>query len=297
VPAIPPITFAIPFYSGISYLTRALESIVAQADPAWQAYVCDDGTEPGVEALATAIGRGRIGYIRNPKNLGMAANFNQCIDRATTDLVTVMHADDELMPSYAATMRAASQRHPDAAALFCRAEIIGPDGRPRFSLTDVVKDYIHPSPKHELVLCGEPGVRALLKGNFIIAPTLCFRKSVLGARRFSASYKFVLDKELTTGLLLDGDAIVGVPERCYRYRRHDDAATSQYTRTQLRFREESEYYDRMQVVARDRQWGACEKLAHQKRIIKMNIAYRTLKHCALLQLGEARRGWKLLREL
>jgi glycosyltransferase involved in cell wall biosynthesis len=294
----PMITFAIPFYTGITYLARVLQSILAQEDPNWEAIVCDDGPEQGVEAIVRTFGGGRVRYLRNPKNLGIAGNFNRCLDVAETDLVTVLHADDELLPTYCGTMRAAALRHPRAAALFCRAEIIDERGEHVFSLTDVVKDVlINPSPKQELILAGEPGIRALLKGNFIMAPTLCFRKDVIGARRFPEGFKFVMDWELTTSLLLDGEHLIGLPERCYRYRRHDEAATSKYTRTQLRFREESGYYDRMKLKAQERGWDECVRLATRKRIIKLNVTYRALKNVALLDLQEARRGFRLLRDL
>lgn len=292
----PAITFTIPFYSGTRYLARAIDSIFAQRDPAWRAIVIDDGSEPGVDALVRGYGD-RISYVKNPHNLGLGGNFNRCLDLATTELVTVLHADDELMPEYGATMRAAADRHPGAVAVFCRCRIIGPDDRPVLSLADLVKDRIHPSRNREVTLAGEPGVRALLRANFIPAPTLCFRRSVLGDRRFPAQYKFVLDWELTTRLLLDGETLIGVPDRCYRYRRHDEAATSKYTRTQLRFREESDYYDRMADIARGRGWDRCVALARQKRMTKLNITYRALRSLAALQIGDARRSFRLLREL
>lgn len=292
-----PITFAIPFYKGIPYLARALQSILAQEDQNWRAYVCDDGPEPGVEELVTSLGRGRIRYYKNPTNIGMAGNFNRCLDLAETDLVTVLHNDDELMPSYCGTFREASKRYPDAAALFCRVKVVDENSEPVFSVPDWVKDnLINPSTKHEIVLRGEPGIRALLKGNFINAPTLCFRKSVLGDRRF-AELKFVLDLEMTTKLLLDDEILVGLPQRCYWYRRHDEAATSQYTRNQLRFREESEFYDRMAEECSARHWDRCVRLATGKRIVKLNVAYRALKSAALGDIDNALRGFALLGRL
>lgn len=294
----PSITFAIPFYGGRAYLSRAIESVLAQRDPSWQAFVCDNASpEPGIEELVRAVGGGKIGYVRNAANLGMGGNFNRCIDLATTDLVTLLHADDELAPDYGATMREAAARHPDAAALYCRAQIIGPDSQPWFSLADRVKDFINPSTRDEVVLTGEPGLRAVLRGNFIPAPTLCFRKRVLGDRRFPDGYKFVLDLELTTALMLAGDRLVGLPARCYRYRRHADNATEQFTRSQVRFHEESEFYDRMQRLAHARGWAACERIARQKRMVKLQVFYRAMKSAALLQVADARRGIQLLREL
>jgi hypothetical protein len=120
---------------------------------------------------------------------------------------------------------------------------------------------------------------------------------VLGERRFPMGYKFVLDWEHTTSLLLDGETIVGIPDVCYRYRRHFENATEKLTKTQQRFREESEFYDRMREKVRARGWDKCEAIAAEKRVVKLNVAYRALKSAAQLRLGEARKGLQFLRDL
>ena len=291
------ITYAVPFYTGLPFLRRTLDSVLAQQDPAWAAVVCDEGKEDGVEELVRSYGDARLRYVRNQPALGMAGNFNKCVDVAQTELATVLHADDELDPSYGRVMRAAAARHPRAAALFCRARIIGPASEPRFSLADRVKDRINPTRGQELLLQGEPGVRALMRANFIVAPTLCFRKPVLGDRRFPAPYRFVLDWELTMRLLLDGETLVGLPDSCYRYRRHEDNATERLTRTQERFREEIAFYQRILPVVRERGWERCVQVAEKRRILKLNVAFRALKSAARLDLRDALRGVSLLREL
>lgn len=296
-PSDPRLTFAIPFYSGRAFLERTLQSVVAQDDEAWELVVCDDGSEPGIEELVRSFGDERLRYLRNPGNLGMGRNFNQCLEVATTELVCVLHADDELGPTYCRTMRQAARRHPEAAAFFCPVQIIGPDSKPRFSLADLVKRYINPARRQERVLAGQEAMHALLVANFIYAPTLCFRKAVLGARRFPPEYRFVLDWELTCRLALDGDTLVGVPEVCFRYRRHQDNATERLTRENARFQEEIAFYERMLAVVRERGWQDCVRVAEQRRLLKLNVAYRTLKSVAQGQLEDARRGLRLWREL
>lgn len=293
----PEITFSIPYYSGRDYLGRAIESVLGQDDDRWAAVVADDSSEADLAGYVEKVGRGRVRYVKNPRNLGIDGNFNRAVDLAETDLVTVLHADDELMANYASTMIRAADRFPRAAAIFCRATIIGPQSQSWFSLADYVKRFLNPAQRAEFVLEGEPGLRALLRANFIMAPTLCFRKSVLGERRFPMGYKFVLDWELTTSLLLDGETLVGIPNVCYRYRRHFENATEKLTKTHQRFREESEFYDRMREQARARGWDKCEAVAADKRVVKLNVAYRSLKSAAQLKLGDAAKGLKFLREL
>ena len=41
----PEVTFGIPFYSGVGFLRKALESLLAQRDSAWRAFVSDDSPD------------------------------------------------------------------------------------------------------------------------------------------------------------------------------------------------------------------------------------------------------------
>lgn len=290
-----PITFAIPYYSGLSYLEKTIASVLAQTDSTWHAVVCDDS--PTAEARETVLraGGGRVRYAPNEANLGMAANFNRCIDVAETELVTVLHADDELAPDYTRVIRDAAARHPGAAALYCGIDVIGADSKPAFSLPHAVKRRLDPGYRREHVLAGEPGVRALLRGNFIPAASLCFRKSVLGARRFVDRYRFVLDWELTLGILLDGHALVGIPDHLLRNRAHAGAATEQLTRSHQRFSEELELYRDMAAVAQARGWDRCVAVARHKYLTRAHVIYRALRGLARLDLADARHGFELLR--
>ena len=52
--------------------------------------------------------------------------------------MTLLHADDRLLPEYCDVIFALSDTHPRAVALCCDAEIIDAQGRPRFSLVGIV---------------------------------------------------------------------------------------------------------------------------------------------------------------
>lgn len=291
------ITFAVPFYSDVPYLERTLRSILAQRDDAWDAVVVDDGDALGVAETVAALGAGRIRYQKNQQNLGLGRNFNRCLDVAETSLVTVLHADDELLPGYTGAMRAAAARHVEAAAFYCRTTIIGPDSQRLFSLADAVKDRCNPARHRDHVVVGEQGVRALLVANFIPAPTLCFRRSRLGSRRFPVEYRFVLDWALTMQLLFEGESIVGLAEPLYLYRRHAHNMTEQLTKTHERFREESLFYHRVRDAARGHGWERCAAVAQHKTMVKLHIVYRAAKSLARGEIDDVRRGVALLRDL
>jgi glycosyltransferase involved in cell wall biosynthesis len=283
----PTITIAIPFYRGLDYLAAAIASVFAQTHADWRLIVADNGGEPDTAELMKRFDDPRVRYVRNPTNLGMAGNFNRCLELAETDFVTLLHSDDELEPHYCARLLAAGTAHPEAVAVFCAAQIIDEQGRKAFSLPDYVKSWIIPGRSRTIEVAGEPGLVALMRGNFIMAPTLCFRRARLGAERFSGDWRMVLDLDLYVRLLVKGERLVGIPDQCYRYRRHAENATSQLTANLQRFDEEFRYYDLTARAASARGWQRAAVVAGRKTMVKLNVLYCIVRHVLRLEMQAA----------
>jgi glycosyltransferase involved in cell wall biosynthesis len=289
-----PLTVAIPFYKGQAYLRQAIESVLRQSSTEWRLLVCDDGPESGTAELVASFGDARIRYLKNERNLGMAGNWNRCLDAADTDLVNLLHNDDELLPSYVEEILRAGREFPDAAAFFCRAKVIDAAGREAFSLVDYVKRFLQPKTDGPFALHGKSAVEALMHGDFIMCPTVCYRRSRLPAERFRPDWRQVLDLDFFTRILLDGGTMVGLPAVAYAYRRHAENATAQQTETLLRFEEESRIHDQIAAVARERGWPAVARVAAGKRVIKLHLAFRICQDLARLRLRPALKKWDFL---
>lgn len=271
----PALTFAIPFYRNRDYLRRAIDSVFRQTVADWRLIVSDDaGPEGDLSAwIATLPHQEKLTYIRQPFNLGIAGNWNACLKRASTDLVTLLHADDELEPRYAETMLAAAQRHPAASVYFCQALVIDAHGRPTFSFPDWYKRWLLPARGREFVIHGEQGLRAVFKGNFIMCPTMCYRRRDLPEPAFDVRWKQVLDLDLIARLLLDGRELVGLPEIRYRYRRHEANATKLQSDSLLRFEEERDLYGESAARAVSKGWTAAAATCRRRTIVKCNLAF------------------------
>jgi glycosyltransferase involved in cell wall biosynthesis len=99
----PAITVAIPTFNGSRYIIEAVESVLAQdADARFDLIVSDDRSDDDtVEKVRGVIGdRGRIEV--NTERLGLAGNWNRCVERAATDWVAVFHQDDVMRPHHLA---------------------------------------------------------------------------------------------------------------------------------------------------------------------------------------------------
>lgn len=127
---LPPLT-ARPFWSVMipiynareDYLRETLQSVLCQ-DPGaeeMQIEVLDNCSTAGdPEALVREIGGGRVAFHRQTHNLGIAGNFNACIERAQGRWVHILHADDTVRPEFYRRARSGIEAHPEAAAALCR---------------------------------------------------------------------------------------------------------------------------------------------------------------------------------
>ncbi|MBW2269107.1 MAG: glycosyltransferase family 2 protein [Deltaproteobacteria bacterium] len=281
------LSVAIPFHRRRDYLEIAVASALAQDEVSELVVVDDGGIETGVETWIEGLGDTRVAYHRNPENFGMVPTWNICFERTGGELVTLLHADDQLLPSYASLMLELAAAYPRAAAFCCDATIIDAEGKSVFSLADAVKPLFRGRGRDPLVVAGEAGLRSLMAGNFIMCPTLCYRRATLGARRFEPEWRQVQDLALTSRIVLDGDAIVCSRQRAYAYRRHPEGATAVQSESRLRFDEEFALFERVASRADEHGWHTAARVSRGKRIVKLHLLYRTLRELLHLRFRNA----------
>ena len=292
------LTVAVPFYADADRLATALASLVAQRCDDWDAVVVDDaGPSPEARDVVARIGEGRIRYVRNPENLGLAGNWNRCLELAEHDLVTLFHADDELAPDYVGRVLDTHRAFPDAVAVFTGATVVGPDGTPIFSLPDEVKRFTRPRARNGYVhVFGEPGLVSLLRGQHIFCPSLSYRRDRLPAPAFRPRWCQVTDLDLLARVLLDGGRLVGVDAPAYRYRRHDENQTALLTASLERFREEFAVYDEIGAAAQARGWTRAASTARRAMIVRLHLRYRSIEGLLARDGARYRACTGLLRE-
>lgn len=121
----------IPTYNCASYLAKTLESVLAQ-DPGaevMQIEVVDDcSTLDDPAEVVRSVGRGRVGFYRQPQNQGHVRNFATCLSRSRGRLIHLLHGDDFVLPGFYATMGAALGARPDLGLATCRHVYAAADG-------------------------------------------------------------------------------------------------------------------------------------------------------------------------
>ncbi len=272
------LTLAIPFYSNTELLAAALASVLAQDCDDWEAVVVDDGSDSDAREVVTRAGGGRIRYLRNPTNLGLAGNWNRCLEVAETELVTIFHADDVLRADYARRVLDVHRATPDAVAVFTGASVIGATGKAIFSIPDEVKRFTRPRADGDRIdVAGEAGLVSLLRGQHIFCPTLAYQRARLPQPTFDARWRQVTDLDLLARLLVAGEHIVGTTEAAYRYRRHNANQTALLTASLDRFDEEYAVFAEIATRARARGWTRAAATAERARKVQFHAAYEGVR--------------------
>jgi glycosyltransferase involved in cell wall biosynthesis len=298
------ILFAVPFFKNVEFLRKTLASVRCQTDARFEVMVLDDSIDlaegTAARLLVGEMNDSRFRYHRNSTNLGMAANWNQGLDLAHGfDLVTVLHADDQLMTDFAAKMFEALKDAPNASVFFAEAQIIDQYGDAAFSFPDGYKKLLLPKKiDQKIILEGLSAVKSLIAGNFIFCPTLTFRPDKIQGIRFDSKYRMVLDFDFILRLLLQGHRLVGLYEKpLYQYRRHAENATTEMTQSMLRFDEEIEIYNILSRTLRERGATELSDLASQKTIVKKNLFFNLVKSLMVLNFTAAKRYGSYLKKL
>ena len=121
----------IPTFNCAGYLAATLESVLRQ-DPGpeqMQIEVIDDHSSDDPRTVVEELGRGRIGFLRQERNVGTTQNFATALARSRGAIVHLLHGDDCVEQGFYERMQQAFAREPGLGAAFCRHFFIDAQGR------------------------------------------------------------------------------------------------------------------------------------------------------------------------
>ena len=95
---IPKISVCIPTYNGGKYLRECLDGVLSQTFGDFELVIVDDDSKDGTLDIVNeyAAHDRRIKLYRNPRNLGLVGNWNQCFDLAEGEWLKFVFQDDTI---------------------------------------------------------------------------------------------------------------------------------------------------------------------------------------------------------
>jgi glycosyltransferase involved in cell wall biosynthesis len=187
---VPPLTVAIPTCNGAAYLGETLRSILDQDCVPFDLLVCDDRSDDGTVDLVRALAGDRARISVNDERLGLAGNWNRCVDLCRTPVIAIIHQDDVLCPGHLAGHVRAFPADPAVGLVCSGSTVIDEEGH------SVPPSVVHPGGLGLIDRVFSPGEMAqcMALGN----PLRCSAVSIrVEAHRneegFDPSYCYVVD--------------------------------------------------------------------------------------------------------
>jgi glycosyltransferase involved in cell wall biosynthesis len=218
------VSVIMPVYNVREFLADTLQSILSQSYERFEVIAIDDGSTDGsFDVLADFARRDpRLRIYRQEKNMGVGAIANECLTKATNELVVRMDGDDLMEPTRIERQVWFMRQHPNISAATSYAWLIDRNGK------------VLASAKPEIDM--DRGVRELDPTCFVsmIHPAVIMRKSHIQAvGGYSNEYRFAEDRELWGRVVAAGYRLGVQSEYLVKQRLHGSSLTAINVRRNL----------------------------------------------------------------
>lgn len=245
----------LPYYGDVGLMQTAVRSVLAQTHQDWRLTVVDDGRAQHVPEWFAALGDPRVRYRRNPENLGVTRNYQQCVRLAEHPYMTMMGTDDVMLPNYLAVLDQVVTSFPGVAMIQPGVEVIDSAGQVTHTLADAVKKYLYqPRVTTRRLMSGQPLAASLLRGAWFYFPSICWRTDAIQKVNFRDDLHVIQDLALVVDLLQLGEAMALDPTVCFQYRRHAVSVSAAGAMSGTRFTEARGYFVETAAELRAHGW-------------------------------------------
>lgn len=90
----PTVSVCIPTYNGDKHIQKAIESVIEQSFTDFELLIIDDASTDETRSIVRSFKDMRIRSLENEKTLGMANNWNRCLDNAKGNYIQILCQDD-----------------------------------------------------------------------------------------------------------------------------------------------------------------------------------------------------------
>lgn len=117
--AAPRVSVLIPTYDYAAFISRALDSLLAQQEQRWQALIIDDGSTDATDAVVRPyLADPRLSYLRLQENRGLAAALNVGLCRTDAPYVAYLPSDDVYYPEHLARLLERIEAEPETVLVY-----------------------------------------------------------------------------------------------------------------------------------------------------------------------------------
>jgi glycosyltransferase involved in cell wall biosynthesis len=207
-------------YNGENYLAAALGSLLDQDFRDFELIIADNASTDRTAEICRvfAAGDDRVHYLRQPENLGAAANYNRTLEEARGEYFKWAAHDDVCRPGFLSACVAVLDRHPDVVLCHTQTDGIDEQGRVKgFYAEERAFDQARPSERFWAAI-STPHICSAVFG-------VMRREVLLGTIRHGDWVG--ADRNLLAQLALAGRVVL-LPDHLFQRREHAEASIHRF---------------------------------------------------------------------
>ena len=130
----PLVSICIPTFNAVRWILVCLESALAQTYPHLEVLIIDDGSTDETVELIRSVNDERIRLLVNEQNIGLARNWNKCVEMSRGNFIKFLFHDDILYPECVERMMRLLLSNENVGLVFSPRDVIV-EGDPEAELT------------------------------------------------------------------------------------------------------------------------------------------------------------------
>lgn len=124
----PKVSVCIPTHNGARYLREAIDSVFQQEFEDYELVICDNASKDDTPEICRSYSDHRLRYLRCEEGVNQGGNFNRCLTEARGEYVTILHADDSILPGFVMDRVKRLEDRPTLGFVFGAVRIIDENG-------------------------------------------------------------------------------------------------------------------------------------------------------------------------
>src|SRR5262249_5784828 len=227
----PRISICLPVYNGQKFLRSAIDSALNQTFENFELLISDDCSEDGTRQTIDefALTDKRVKYWLNDQRLGLFANYNKCMERASAPIIKPFAQDDLWDPQLLEKQYKLLEQQKGVVLVGARRVVIDAEGhRAKDSsqpvgLVDILGDQRVYRGRDVIRTCLDPLI------NLIGEPSVVMFRATSRGNGFHSAFKHLGDLEYWLRILADGNfGLINEPLAFFRC--HQDGMTARNVR-------------------------------------------------------------------
>ena len=244
----------IPAYGESPHLEETLASACENLSDSVLITVLEDPSEVNVIEFITSKFKSRVNFQKNKERLGIANNFNKCLELSQGKFTQICGHDDLIIKDPTNILKKTIDVHQEQLNLIFSAKVIQESSNIPLGLADFAKHVLKPRKNTLQEITNKVFLERLMLGYWFHFPAIIWRTEVAKKYKFNDQLKSAMDLDFLIDMIINNEKFKFIDEEILAYRRHTESASSVNSFTGNRYYEEISCHNKVSQYAKRKKY-------------------------------------------